>query len=323
MSADAGTSSGVGRRVLIWAIGVAVWAAALAGAFVADEWGYRVISRAVAAGVGYRPDRFGLGGGEGSGSAVQLLRLLKEMGQFFFILIISVTMIVLDRRRVRQVIVLWACIALAAVIAQALMRPGIAKLRADAELRSGEFAYLLVHHGEDPMVVRQSGKLRRFLEPVDMDLKTFVAAHDGDWGKDVFPAMSFDPKNQPPELRNVGKPLFRRPFSGMSGLTFPSGHTALAFAAFAALAAFFPRGRWWFLILACLVGLSRMLMGEHFLSDVIAGAGVGYASGALLLAIPAIRRFGEDLSRCLQMPSERSAERDAGDGAEPPTSADP
>ena len=257
------------RLVLIWAIGVAIWLAALAGAFLIDEWGYRVASRNVAAATGYRADRFGLAGGGGSSLLLQLLRLFKEMGQFFFILVISVTMIVLNRRRVRQVIILWACIALAAVIGQGLMRPGIAKLRPDARLNEAEeIAHVLQTWPDDPWLLRQFDHAQRIRTPK-------------------------------PPIRNVGKPLFRRPFSGTSSLTFPSGHTALAFAAFAALAAFFPKGRWWFLILASGVGLSRVLMGEHFLSDVIAGAGMGYACAAGLLAIPCIRSFHGESERML------------------------
>lgn len=32
-------------------------------------------------------------------------------------------------------------------------------------------------------------------------------------------------------------------------------------------------------------------MGEHFLSDVIAGAGVGYVCARLVLAVPRVRRL--------------------------------
>lgn len=268
----AGTGHAAGRRgggamtsppratILRWTLGVAVWAAVLAGSFFLDEWGYRVVAAGVAEATGYRAERFGIADADGGGALLQMLALLKEMGQFWFILVISGTMIVLRRDRVRQVIVLWACIALAAILGQGLLRPGVAKLRPDARLRPDEIAVLLDRWGEDPAV---TGQFR-------FENRVAVAR---------------------PPVRNVGKPLFRMPFTGMSGLTFPSGHAALAFAAFAALSAFFARGRWWFLSLAVLVGLSRVLMGEHFLSDVIAGAGVGYASAAVLLAIGPVRGF--------------------------------
>jgi len=88
---------------------------------------------------------------------------------------------------------------------------------------------------------------------------------------------------------NQGSALFRPISREHAGLTLPSGHTALAFACFAVLSSAFPRGRWWFLFLACGVGASRVLMGEHFLSDVIAGAGVGYACARAVLGLPRVR----------------------------------
>jgi membrane-associated phospholipid phosphatase len=85
---------------------------------------------------------------------------------------------------------------------------------------------------------------------------------------------------------------FFRPFSlGHSGLTFPSGHAALAFAAFCVLGRAFPPARWWFLFLACGVAASRVLMGEHFLSDVVAGAGIGYSCARGVLLVPRVRRL--------------------------------
>lgn len=65
--------------------------------------------------------------------------------------------------------------------------------------------------------------------------------------------------------------------SGGGSPSFPSGHTADAFA-FAVAAALVYRK--WFLILPCLiwatlVGYSRMSLGVHFPSDVLAGALIG------------------------------------------------
>ena len=54
---------------------------------------------------------------------------------------------------------------------------------------------------------------------------------------------------------------------------------------FAALGRFFPRGRHWFLALACCTAMTRCLMAEHFLSDVVAGAGLGYATARGVLAL--------------------------------------
>jgi len=59
--------------------------------------------------------------------------------------------------------------------------------------------------------------------------------------------------------------------------SFPSGHAQTAFAAAAYLSLLFPRGAALFLALAALVGLSRVALGVHYPSDVLAGALVGAA----------------------------------------------
>ena len=64
--------------------------------------------------------------------------------------------------------------------------------------------------------------------------------------------------------------------------SFPSGHSITAFAVAVSLGAFYPAMRAELLFCAGSVACSRILLGMHFLSDVIAGgllgAGLGWAS---------------------------------------------
>ncbi len=64
---------------------------------------------------------------------------------------------------------------------------------------------------------------------------------------------------------------------GHAYLSFPSGHSTTAFSAMSALALIFPRYTKQFLLLATLIALSRVILTAHYLSDVIAGALLGYS----------------------------------------------
>ena len=71
---------------------------------------------------------------------------------------------------------------------------------------------------------------------------------------------------------------FRRGWAGFfdePNLSFPSGHTCLAFATAASLGIYIPRWRYVFFALAAVVGAERVAENAHYLTDVIAGAGVG------------------------------------------------
>ncbi len=57
--------------------------------------------------------------------------------------------------------------------------------------------------------------------------------------------------------------------------SFPSGHTITAFAVAISLGAFYPALLLGLLFCAISVAASRILLGMHFLSDVVAGAGIG------------------------------------------------
>ena len=57
--------------------------------------------------------------------------------------------------------------------------------------------------------------------------------------------------------------------------SFPSGHTITAFAVAVSLTRFYPELGVGLLFCAISVALSRILLGMHFLSDVVAGAAIG------------------------------------------------
>ena len=67
--------------------------------------------------------------------------------------------------------------------------------------------------------------------------------------------------------------------------SFPSGHTITAFAVAVSLGVFYPGVLAGLLFCAASVALSRILLGMHFLSDVLAGAAVGTALGYMAAAV--------------------------------------
>ena len=81
--------------------------------------------------------------------------------------------------------------------------------------------------------------------------------------------------------------LFREP-----SLSFPSGDAAHAFAAAASLSILYPRGRVIFYFIAVLVAVERVLENAHYVSDVVAGAGLGIILGMVITNI--VLNFARD-----------------------------
>ena len=99
----------------------------------------------------------------------------------------------------------------------------------------------------------------------------FTAAGLGAALKDAFD------RPRPPLVDPQVHPLVGVPHSA----SMPSGHAATAFAAAVAVGLVHPRVRWPLLFLAALVAVSRVWLGVHYLTDVIAGAALGTSVAAV------------------------------------------
>jgi len=87
---------------------------------------------------------------------------------------------------------------------------------------------------------------------------------------------------------------FNGPAAGLreaSFQSFPSGHTLAAFASATSLASFYPTARVLFFAVAGGAAVNRVVKHQHFLSDVVAGALLGYLVTFLVLRRPAVRRL--------------------------------
>ncbi len=74
--------------------------------------------------------------------------------------------------------------------------------------------------------------------------------------------------------------------------SFPSAHTATAVGLVIVLVWLYPRGRWLFPALACLVATHRLQSQAHFTSDVLFGAALGSLIGLICLKVgPLARAF--------------------------------
>ena len=86
-------------------------------------------------------------------------------------------------------------------------------------------------------------------------------------------------KNSVRRARPSALPSFIQPSDQYS---LPSGHTAAAFVMASLLTAFYPDTAWFIWPWAIAIGFSRVLLGVHYITDIVAGAALGLACFALV-----------------------------------------
>ena len=75
------------------------------------------------------------------------------------------------------------------------------------------------------------------------------------------------------------------PLEIKNSYSFPSGHALAVFAPLALIDKEFPKLKWFWFCIALIVLFSRLYLGVHYLSDVIAGALIGYLTGLFVLIV--------------------------------------
>ncbi|KAK6727841.1 hypothetical protein RB195_005485 [Necator americanus] len=83
---------------------------------------------------------------------------------------------------------------------------------------------------------------------------------------------------------NINDQVFEAPV--FDRFSFPSGHTSRAAMLTAICIRFFPKYCFATVGMTLLVGFSRVAMGRHYLSDVLAGFALGYLEGLAALSLP-------------------------------------
>ena len=90
------------------------------------------------------------------------------------------------------------------------------------------------------------------------------------------------------------------PLYAVHSSSFPAGHAATAFAGATSLSYFAPRLTPFFVALAVAIGFSRIYVGVHYLTDVLAGAAIGLLVGAAAVGI--LRLIAKKIPRAMLAP---------------------
>jgi undecaprenyl-diphosphatase len=154
------------------------------------------------------------------------------------------------------------------------------------------------------MVRRRSPLLRRGLATVrDIALTAFAAvALTGSLAAFLKLAIG---RPRPTMIDELGAFGFQPLAFDFKINSLPSGHATTLFALVTIVALVVPRWRWHLFALAGLGGLTRVAVGAHFVSDIIAGSAVGYA-GAIGLATLAAQQ-GRGFDQALRPLAPRAA----------------
>ncbi len=154
------------------------------------------------------------------------------------------------------------------------------------EMREGLTAAKFVASGLGTLVV---GLVVGFVDPRRWRRAAafwLVVALTAAAGSVVKAAVGRERPSGPQQVPGHERTVFAGPSLGLrhaSWQSFPSGHTLSAFAAATTLAAFYPGAAPVFYAVATATGVNRIVTHQHFLSDVVAGAGLGHFLALFLL----------------------------------------
>ena len=143
-------------------------------------------------------------------------------------------------------------------------------------------------------LVRLSRQVSRSADGPLYVLAALAFAGYGNWSMVTLLALAFTverlvyfftkrhfKRNRPPEAI----PGFESVIKPSDRFSFPSGHTSAAFITAGILSHAFPYLSPLLYPWACAVGMSRVMLGVHFPSDILAGALLGHSLSLLVLAV--------------------------------------